>query len=118
MAQQGILTIRVTTSDCLFPVRGARVTVEDAAGRLLALRSTDESGTAGPIAVDTPPMEHSYSPEAGDPCARLTLRVEHPRFERVLIRDVEVFPTIRSFQAVSLIPLPLEPGSPRSGRDA
>ena len=112
MAQQGTLTIQVTTSDCLFPVRGAVVTAEDPAGRLLARRSTNENGTAGPIAVDTPPMANSLSPEAENPCALLTLQVEHPAFERVVIRDVPVFPSIRSIQAVSLIP------SPRLTRDS
>ncbi|MBR6425286.1 MAG: hypothetical protein IKS29_04975 [Oscillospiraceae bacterium] len=111
MQEQGFLTIRAFTSSAYLSVPGAVVAIEDESGQLLALRSTDQDGLAGPIAIDTPPKENSLRPEAGPVCCSVTLRIRHPRFEGMTLQGVQIFPQVESFQPVQLVPLAAHPAA-------
>lgn len=110
MAQNGTLLVRTYVSAAQIPVAGATVVVSkpDGAGRhtLLAIRSTDESGVAAPIALEAPELSGSLTPDASGPAfSDYTLVVEHPGYQLALFDQLQVFPGVETVQDVPLIPL-------------
>ena len=108
MASMGYLTARIYTSSAQLPIRDATVAVtqNSATGtKQLATRITDESGRIIPIAIPTPERQESLQPGTVAPYTAVSLTVEYPGYERVLIEGVQVFSGILTEQAVELLPL-------------
>lgn len=111
MAQNGSLIVRTFVSTAAqLPVPGATVIVSapDGAGKqkLLAIRTTNESGVAGPIPLEAPNMSGSLTPDAdGAAFTPYTLVVEHPDYQLAVFDKLQIFPGIETVQDVPLIPL-------------
>lgn len=106
--EQGTLVFRIYTSNAYLPIEGATVTVttDSAPQKLLALRITDKSGETEPVVISTPNRSESQSPDGTiQPWTNVTVRVEHPEFERVTLKGVQIFPGITSIQNIQLVPL-------------
>lgn len=119
MEMTGSLTIRVTTSRASLPVEGAAVAItlpeEDGRHTLLSLTETDENGLTGPIHLSAPATAaNGTQPGGPSPYAFYALWVEHPGYQTVHIREVQIFPHVNSVQDVALVPLSAAPLLPES----
>lgn len=114
MPESGQIRIQTYASRAILPLKNSTVTVEsEQNGRktLLALRNTDESGLTPYITVFTPDLENSQTPDQPRGWTNVTVIVSHPEYERVMIRDVQIFPGIISQQRIEMQPLSLLPGN-------
>lgn len=108
MASTGYLTARVYTSTAQLPIQDATVAVTqstDRGTRQLATRITDESGRIPRISIPTPELGGSLQPGTPLPYTRVSMTVEYPGYERVLIEGLQIFPGILTDQDVELLPL-------------
>ena len=108
---RGTIITRTRTSDAELPVENAVVAYfapgEDGA-ELLAVRCTDPSGKAAPVFFDTPEGTESMQPEGQDdptPYRVVDIVADHPDFERVTVKGVQVFDGIVTYQDIELVPL-------------
>ena len=113
MAQSGTLFVRTFVSRAQLPVPDATVIVSkaepDGRQKLLAIRKTDESGVAGPIALESPERAESLSPDHnGAPFSSYTLVVEHPNYLLEVFENLQIFPGVETVQDVALIPIAVE----------
>ena len=96
MDSQGTVVVRLSTSSALIPLQGATVTITKTA----------------PVMVETPPMAESRSYQnTSIPYAAVDIRVERTGFDRVLVKNAQVFPNTETRQELSLIPTPDLPSS-------
>lgn len=110
----GFLTAQVVTSRGAIPIEGASVSVTTAGGgTLLGFRITNSSGITTPITLETPARELSQTPSQGVPFASYDLRIDHPLFFTILVKNAQVFAGSTTVQNVELIPLQehSQPGS-------
>ena len=115
----GTIISRVRMSDADLPVGNATVAYyEQGPGgekRLVGLRKTDMSGIAQPIELSAPDASGSLRPgETGAPRPYRTVDIvaDHPDYNRVTVRQVQVFDGILTTQDITLVP------SPGAGVDA
>lgn len=104
----GYITAQVFTSRGEIPISDASVSVTSSSGgrkTLQAFRTTDRSGRIQPIAIETPAGSISLAPSSERAFAICDIRVDHPLYETVVIKDVQVFEGITSLQRVQMIPL-------------
>ena len=116
MSSQGSLVAHVYTSDAQIPLQGSTVTVTkteaDGKLRLLAVRITNFDGFTTPVVIDTPDFSESQTyTENGKPYTTVDLRIEHIRYDRVIVKNVQVFPDTQSLQEQMLVPTPDLPDS-------
>lgn len=108
MPETGQLRIRTYASRAVLPLTDSTIAVEleqNGQRTLLALRRTDESGLTPYITVETPALENSQSPDRPRGWTNVTVIASHPQFERVIIRDVQIFPGVVTQQAVEMVPI-------------
>lgn len=105
----GTLIAQVYTSMAQLPVENAYVTVTDTKEEnpsVIASRKTDSSGKTTIITLDTPPKTDSHSPNPTEiPFVNYNLRIDHPEFESVIIKNVQIFDGLETIQETMLIPL-------------
>ena len=116
MQQYGTVTAQVVTSSAAIPVQGATLTLTqmqpDGTQTLLAVRISNYDGFTEPFSVPTPPIADSRSYQAAEtPYATVELRSEHPGYDRVIVRGVQVFADTQTLQPITLIPMPTLPES-------
>ena len=116
MDSQGTVVVRLSTSSALIPLLGATVTITktrpDGTQELLAVRVTNFDGLTAPVMVETPPMAESQSYQnTSIPYAVVDIRVERTGFDRVLVKNAQVFSNTETRQELSLIPTPDLPSS-------
>ena len=104
----GTLTVVVHTAGDALPVPGARVIVTTVNGDTPFLRTvtTDESGRAPTLILETPPAAGSLTPGGIRPYAVYRIRTEKEGFYTNENREVPLFAGVNSVQPVELIPLP------------
>lgn len=115
MPYSGTLVTRVFTGRGELPVPAAFVAVvrHTADGdKLLSAQTSDSSGNTPPVTLAAPAPADSLQPGSGAPFALCDIWVEHPGFQLMVVRDVQIFPDVVSVQALPL--LPLLPGSDRT----
>lgn len=108
MADTGTLIVRVFTSRGELPVRDASISVvqQGTQGQdLLALQTSGRSGTSAPIVIQSPALANSLSPDQPTPYALCDIWVERAGYQLLVVRGVQIFPGITSFQSLPLIPL-------------
>ena len=108
MAQQGSIVVNVYTSRSQIPLENAMVSVTSGNRdnpTLLGFRTTNESGRAEAIYINTPDLELSLSPSDSKPFTSCDIKVSHPSYYTLTITDVQVFSDIQTLQNVELIPL-------------
>ena len=109
----GTLISRVRTSDADLPIENAAVAYYKAAPggvkRLVGLRMTDRSGATQPISLNAPDASASLQPDAAgdpEPYGVVDIVADHPDYNRVTVRQVQVFDGILTSQDVVLLPSP------------
>lgn len=109
MSRSGSLIVRAYVSNAQLPVPDATVIVystgKDGRHELIAIRSTNESGIAGPIDLPTPGDSMGLSPDSPAPFTDYQLIVEHPSYRLALFKNLQVFPGVETVQDVPLIPI-------------
>lgn len=116
MNSQGTVVVRLSTSSALIPLQGATVTITklrpDGTQQLLAVRVTNFDGLTDPVTVETPPMAESQSYQnTSVPYAVVDISAQRVGFDRVLVKNAQVFPNTETRQELSLIPTPDLPSS-------
>ena len=112
---QGFIQVHIYTSNANFPLEGASVSITqrmpDGGARLISFQTTDSSGNTRPIAVETPALANSQSPNQPSGFADLDVAADHPLYERVLVENVQVFPGVTTLQDIQLLPMDALPDS-------
>ena len=108
MPSTGFIRVQAVTSRADLPVEDATVTVSgtaaDGSKTLLSLQRTDESGLTQDIAVGTPGVENSLSPDQAKGWTDVTVTVSHPNYEGIVVNTVQIFPGVTTVQEMILIP--------------
>lgn len=102
--EQGELKVSVFTADGTRPVENARVKISytGESGQTIEEVRTDSSGQTPVLAVKTPPLEYSMKPSEQQPYAEYTVQVEAEGFENSEIAGIQVLPSVRAEQSVSI----------------
>ncbi len=116
MPSTGFLKIQTLTSRAELPVAGATVTVSavrPGGGReLLSLQRTDESGMTATVTVPTPDVSNSLTPDQPRGWTDVQIAADHPNYDGVVSRDVQIFPGVTTLQELILVPRGGMPGDP------
>ena len=108
MAQNGYLIARIYTSKGELPVIGAIVTVSKNIGgreNIIAKRITDRNGQTAPVTISAPDKELSENPTNEEVFSVVDVRVDHPLYYTVYIRNVQIFAGETTVVDTALIPL-------------
>ena len=107
MDKKGRITAQVYTSRAQLPVENANVTVLKAGDskEVIAHRVTDKSGKTSSVDIDTPEISLSQSPGNIAPFSVVDIKITHPEFYGILIREVQVFSDTETLQFAELIPI-------------
>ena len=116
MQAQGTVVVRLFTSAAQIPLQGATVTItkrlQGGERKLLAVRVTNFDGLTDSVMVETPPMAESRSYQnTSVPYAVVDISAQRTGFDRVLVKNAQVFPNTETRQELSLIPTPDLPSS-------
>lgn len=105
----GFLQAEVSTANRAFPIKDASVIVTRKNGdksELIALLTTDENGRTETIELPAPNKAYSESPDRTEkPFSDYQLAVYARGFYTIPLLNVPIFPTVKSIQPVSMIPL-------------
>lgn len=105
----GFLQAEVSTANRALPIKDASVIVTRKDGdksELIALLTTDENGLTETIELPAPNIAYSESPDQTQkPFSNYQLAVYARGFYTIPQLNVPVFPTVKSIQPVSMIPL-------------
>ena len=103
----GYLQVNVTTAQGAIPLEGASVNLRGAtpetSGVIRAMR-TGRDGQTEKIALPTPPIGNSASPNAGIPYALYSIDVKKDGYRPLFFENVPVFPSILSIQPAVMVP--------------
>ena len=103
MNETGFLTVAVTHSKGLYPVKSAVVTVFDQNGMFINNFVTDESGKTEAIILPAPDFSLSQtSQSAGGSAAYYTVKIEAADFLEKVINGAAVYSGINSLLGVDL----------------
>lgn len=107
MDKKGTIIAQVYTSRAQLPIEDANVTVLKAgdANEVIAHRTTDKSGKTLSVDIVTPEIALSQSPGNKNPFSVVDIKISHPEFYSILIRDVQVFSNTETLQFAELIPI-------------
>lgn len=111
MPAVGYIQAKAYTSRAKLPVEDVAVSVVDDQGRLLGLRTTDQSGLTTPIRLTVPDLSQSQTPGNGRPFVTVNLYARAEDYEQVLARGIQVFADTVTMQELQLIPLSELPAS-------
>ena len=102
---RGGLKVTVMTADGTRPVENALVKISytGESGQTIEEVRTDSSGQTPVLDVKTPPLEYSMKPSEQQPYAEYTVQVEAEGFENSEIAGIQVLPSVRAEQSVSIV---------------
>lgn len=113
MPAQGYLQTHVFTSRANLPIPNAAVSVlrlqPDGKRELIAFQLTDSSGNTPPIPIPTPDASMSLNPAQPGGFSDVTISVDYPQYERVLVENVQIFPGVTTLQDIQLLPMDVLP---------
>ncbi len=107
--QNGFLTARIYTSRGNLPVAEAIVTVRQTEGgrtNIIAKRTTGKNGQITPVTIPAPDKSLSLQPGDNDVFSVVDVRVDHPLYYTVVIKNVQIFAGETTVVDTPLIPLP------------
>lgn len=109
-AYSGNLTINVTSSQGLVPVKNATITISytGAPETVVTTLTTDESGQTAAIELPAPNISYSTEPGEVQPYSEYNISVTAPGYESVYISGTEILPDVTAIQPVSMTPIELE----------
>lgn len=108
----GYIVAQIFTSRGAIPIEDAAVSVvrENSAGQELhGIRTTSLSGRTAPIVLAAPDRANSQQPTGAPAFSSYILRVDHPLYQTVVVRDLQIFDGATSLQNVEMIPLQENP---------
>ena len=116
MADYGTIVIQIFTSDAVIPLQGASVALTrrtaDGGRELLAFRLSNYDGLTEPVTVETPDFaESQQSGAAEQPFACVDVEAEIAGYDRISVRDAQIFAGTQTIQPLRLIPTPTLPES-------
>lgn len=103
----GSLQINLTSGLNSRPVSDATIHISytGVPDSILEELHTDSSGQTETIELNAPPLEYSLNPAIEEqPYSEYTLHIEAPGFESVSIAGVEILPTVKAIQNVTMNP--------------
>ena len=103
----GSLQINLTSGLNYRPVADATIHISytGVPDSILEELHTDSSGQTETIELNAPPLEYSLNPAIEEqPYSEYTLHIEAPGFESVSIAGVEILPTVKAIQNVTMNP--------------
>ncbi len=103
----GSLQINLTSGLNSRPVADATIHISytGVPDSILEELHTDSSGQTETIELNAPPLEYSLNPAIEEqPYSEYTLHIEAPGFESVSIAGVEILPTVKAIQNVTMNP--------------
>ena len=110
MPAEGYLQVHAYSSDAQIPLEGVPIAVLDYQGTLLSAQLTDKSGRIKPVKVQVPDLADSLTPDfAGRPFSIVTVRAQHPLYERIEVDQVQLFAGVTTIQPLEMIPMALYP---------
>ncbi|MDD6038091.1 MAG: peptidoglycan-binding protein [bacterium] len=107
----GELQVNVTSRLQNSPIEGAIITLSYSGDPESPVESleTDSSGQTQTVELETPPLEYSLeSEQENQPFSLYTIRIRAEGYHPVNIFGIEVLPTVKAIQNVTLIPLEYE----------
>lgn len=106
MQDMGYLLVSTRTADGVLLLPNTDVKVFDSTGNLLFEGKTNRDGYTEEIAVLTPPLANSLSPDGGTPYAEVGILVERDGFYTANFESVPIFPNVVTIQPTSLQAIP------------
>ncbi|MBE5040123.1 hypothetical protein [Ructibacterium gallinarum] len=104
---QGNLLVQVTLAKAAIPIEGAKVTVTDSSGNVVARAITDQSGRTEQIPLPAPSAEYSQNPGGTvRPYSIYNIQVAYPGYYVEDAVNVPIFDKVNSIQPIPLEPLP------------
>ena len=104
----GQIIVNVYTSRSQIPLQDAFVSVTSGQTpdvKLLGFRTTNQNGATESLDIDAPELELSLSPTDQKAYTICDIKVTHPLYYTMIIKDVQVFANTETLQDVELIPL-------------
>ena len=106
MPGNGYIQVQLYASNARIPLENASVAITAEDGTAIAMRITDRSGRIVPVEIPTPDLSESQSPDPGViPFTTVNVHARLPRYEQVLLENVQVFPDTVTLQELEMIPL-------------
>ncbi|MDR1564055.1 MAG: peptidoglycan-binding protein [Oscillospiraceae bacterium] len=106
MADTGLLKIGLFAKEKGIPVKGASVKIsESGSGNVIDELITDESGEAGTVFLNAPPLEYSMSPGQPTPYSEYDVAVTAEGYEPTTVRGVQILSDTEAIQDISMLPL-------------
>ena len=109
-AYSGNLTINVTSSQGLVPIKNATITISYTGDpdSVVSTLTTNESGQTDTISLPAPNINYSTEPSEVQPYSEYNISVTAPGYEDVFISGTEILPDVTAVQPVSMTPQELE----------
>lgn len=107
----GELQVNVTSRSQNSPIEGATITLSYSGDPESPVESleTDSSGQTQTVELETPPLEYSLdSEQENQPFSLYTIRIRAEGYHPVNIFGIEILPTVKAIQNVTLVPLEYE----------
>ena len=106
---EGYLVVRVSTARGAIPLADAQVRIRgessEDSGILYALRS-NQDGLTSKVALSTPPLSNSDSPQGGIPFSTYGVDIFKDGYTPLFFQNVPIFPGVVSVQPAVMVPLP------------
>lgn len=107
MSAKGYIQARAYVSNALIPLKDVAITITDASGSAIAMRLTNRSGLLDtPIEISVPNISAGQSPDTGLlPFTTVNMYARKENYEKIFIRNLQVFPNTVTDQNLEMIPL-------------
>ncbi len=105
-ADEGYLTIRVSTAQSALPIEGALATITSKEGDLIAVMLTDDDGKTRTVSLATAPRSESESPDNNRPFDTYNLEIKREGYFDFRSENIPIFGGVTNVQNISLVPLP------------
>ena len=105
LPETGYIQIRAFTSQAQIPLQEVAVTITAQDGTAVAMRLTDRSGKTDPVALPTPSVSESQSPQGGKPFTTVNVHAQRNRYEAFTSDSVQIFPGVTTVLELEMIPL-------------
>lgn len=102
----GKLSIDVTSTIGLIPVKGASITItyKGEPEKVVEVIQTDESGQTKPIELPAPDPEYSQEPSSPQPYSEYNIEIKAEGYQSITISGTEILPNVDAIQPVKLVP--------------